>query len=350
MAQSPQNQPFGLWQEAAGPVRVEYSRHVMETIRAAASHAMHGIGRGGVEVGGVLLGTRLGNFFRVLDWREIPCGHSRGPSFLLSAEEHAAMATWLEDLEQQAESRNLQVIGWSVSHTRSSLDLTGEERELHARFFPKEWQLALVLQPSKFGDVEGRFYLRRPETAERPTALEPLIAVAPLPVEVKAKKRKDAESEEEPLDPIEAQPGRRVSRLWPVLAVLVLAVLAAASVVVGVMPGMTDRVTSLLWATKLEPYDTISLQAAMTAQDAAEISWNGDIVQARGINRAVLEIRDGASTTQKELSRGELYMGRMSYPLQSARADISLALYDGQVLLGHESTRFRRPANVTAPQ
>lgn len=321
----------------------------MEAIRATASRGMHGIGRGGVEVGGVLLGARVGDCLRVLDWREIPCEHSRGPSFLFSADELARLPSWLEELEREAESGGLQTVGWFISHTRSSLDLTSDELEIHARHFDQPWQLVLVLKPSKFGDIEGRLYRRASESSEQLDPLEPVLTVAPLPVEVKPKKRRRAAAPDLPPDAVESTPGRRVSRIWPVLAVAVLAILASASIAVGVMPGVTERIASYFSSTRLDPYDSVSLRAAMTPAGSAEISWNGEVAQARGINRATLDVRDGEKSVRKDLSTGELYMGRLSYPIESPRLDVILTLYDGQVVVGRESTRFQRPKDATSP-
>lgn len=321
----------------------------MEAIRATASRGMHGIGRGGVEVGGVLLGVRIDDFLRVLDWREIPCEHSRGPSFLFSADELARLQPWIEELEREAGRRDLQIIGWFVSHTRSSLDLTSDELEIHARHFVQPWQLALVIEPSKFGDIEGRFYRRASESPDQLDPLEPVLAVAPLPVEVKAKnKPRGAPVGDLPPEPDESTPGRRVSRIWPVLAVAVLAILAIASIAVGVMPGVTERITSYFSSTRLDPYESVSLRAAMTSPGSAEISWNGDVAQSRGVNRATLEVKDGGKSVRKDLSTGELYMGRISYPIESPRLDVILTLYDGEVVVGRESTQFRRPKDVTS--
>ena len=342
MAQSPPLQRFGIWKDSGGTFGVEYSRLTMEAVRAAASHGMHGIGRGGIEVGGVLLGTRSGDFFRLLDWRQIHCAHSNGPSFLLSEDELARMPSWLEELHHEADTRDLQVVGWFVSHTRSGLDLTDYELEIHSRFFTKPWQIALVLQPSKFGDVEARVYRRISEESLHMEALAPTIQIAPLPVEAKTKQRSSAAQEDQIPDVIEARTGRRVSRLWPVIAVVGLALFAIASIVVGVVPGLTDRFNSLLSKNQMQPLDSVSLHALMSSPTAAEISWNGDVVQARGATRGTLEIRDGSTPTQKELSKGELYMGRFEYAMQSPRIDVTLALFDGHVLVGRETTRFRR--------
>ena len=343
MAQAPPTQRYGLWRDSAGAVAIEYDRHVMEAVRAAASHGMHGIGRGGIEVGGVLLGTRLGDFFRILDWRQIPCGHSRGPSFLLSEEEMASLSSLMDELHRETDIRELQIVGWFVSHTRSTLELTVDELEIHSRFFDKPWQLVLTLQPSRFGDVECRVYRRSPEHLNQIERMEPLLGIAPLPVEVKPKTRVTRGGAGEALGPIEVHSGRRISRLWPVIAVAILAILATASIVVGLVPGFTERVSTLLFPRKLEPYDSFSLRASMRSDTLAEILWNGEVVQARGANRATLQVKDGAKDTQRELSKGELFMGRLEYPVESNRVDISLALYDGQVLVGREAVRFRRP-------
>src|SRR3984957_2726716 len=75
---------FGSWSVAGCPVTIEYSLVVLEEIRREVAEGFQKLSRGGVEVGGVLYGSRDGRTIRILAMRPIVCEHARGPAFLLS--------------------------------------------------------------------------------------------------------------------------------------------------------------------------------------------------------------------------------------------------------------------------
>src|SRR5689334_17952926 len=75
---------FGTWAVAESPVTIEYSLVVIEEIRREVTDGFQKLSRGGIEVGGVLYGTREGREIRLLAIRPIACEHARGPSFQLS--------------------------------------------------------------------------------------------------------------------------------------------------------------------------------------------------------------------------------------------------------------------------
>ena len=74
--------PFGSWSVPEVPLTIEYSFEVLDQIRASATDGLRQLSRGGLEVGGVLYGTRDANSIRITSWRPIACEHARGPAFL----------------------------------------------------------------------------------------------------------------------------------------------------------------------------------------------------------------------------------------------------------------------------
>src|ERR1700722_16917487 len=92
---------YYVW-EAAGKA---FQVHIhLDVIDALLSEIMRGFGavpKRGAEVGGVLLGSiDRGDVtvVRIEDFEAVPCGYTRGPSYLLSAEERTtfenACARW----------------------------------------------------------------------------------------------------------------------------------------------------------------------------------------------------------------------------------------------------------------
>src|ERR1700680_892238 len=75
---------FAAWSVATSPITIEYSLIVIEEIRHAVAEGFQRLSRGGIEVGGILYGSREGHTVRVLAMRPIACEHARGPAFLLS--------------------------------------------------------------------------------------------------------------------------------------------------------------------------------------------------------------------------------------------------------------------------
>src|SRR5438270_11130969 len=67
---------------------------------------------GGPEVGGLLLGGRAPDGGLILSWREIRCEHANGPVFELSERDGAGLRQLLANLERDATSQDLQVVGW----------------------------------------------------------------------------------------------------------------------------------------------------------------------------------------------------------------------------------------------
>src|ERR1700684_3120116 len=94
---------FGSWSVAESPVTIEYSLVVIEEIRHEVAEGIQKLSRGGMEVGGILFGTREGRTIRIMAMRPIACEHARGPAFLLSDADRKMLEEQL--LREQEDSR-----------------------------------------------------------------------------------------------------------------------------------------------------------------------------------------------------------------------------------------------------
>ncbi len=128
----------------------------MEAIRAAAVDGVCSFAGGGVEVGGVLFGSVEEGAVHIRAARPVECSHTQGPSFTL---ENAGEAAFREAM---AAGEGV-VVGWYHSHTRSGLALSEQDAELHGRFFPEEWKVALLIRPEPFGTAEAAFFTKGPD-------------------------------------------------------------------------------------------------------------------------------------------------------------------------------------------
>ncbi len=150
----------GLWQTPGSGLTIEYSFDVLETIRNWTLEGYRSLARGGIEGGGVLFGRHEGRLVRVLDVRAISCEHAHGPSFILSERDEQDMAALLAEAPRDPELEGLEPVGWYVSHTRSGLSLSERDLELHARFFPEWWQIALVTRQAEGAAISAGFVVR----------------------------------------------------------------------------------------------------------------------------------------------------------------------------------------------
>src|SRR5690348_6059050 len=103
---------FGSWSVAESPVAIEYSLVLIEEIRHEVSEGFQKLSRGGMEVGGVLYGTRDGRNVSALAVRPIACEHARGPAFLLSDTDRKALRRQMEEDESDPRLEGLICVGW----------------------------------------------------------------------------------------------------------------------------------------------------------------------------------------------------------------------------------------------
>src|SRR5580704_16190588 len=154
---------FGSWTVPESPITVEYSLVVIEEIRHAVAEGFQRLSRGGIEVGGVLYGTRDGRTVRVLAMRPIACEHARGPGFLFSDKDRVALNEQLVRDKEDPQLQELISVGWFLSHTRSEIALTESDLEIYSIFFPAPWQVTLVIRPGRAGSMRAGYFVREPD-------------------------------------------------------------------------------------------------------------------------------------------------------------------------------------------
>jgi len=160
-------QERGCWRVAEHPIQIDYSHRVLADLERDVVAGFHGLKRGGVEVGGVLLGTRTGQAVTVLGYRPLKCEHTLGPSFVLSAREHESLAILLESLRADPNLQGRVAVGWYHSSNRSNIHLSPTDLELFDRHFPEPWQIALVLKPDSFEPTKAGFFVREEDGSIR---------------------------------------------------------------------------------------------------------------------------------------------------------------------------------------
>ncbi len=117
----------------------------------------------GREAGGLLAG--LGERDLVVIHAALPAeGAEGGPGHLtFTPESWRAMADRLEERHPERAA-----VGWFHSHPGLGVAPSGKDVFLHTRFFPEEWQVALIADP---GNGDAALYRRRGKSLV-PTILE----------------------------------------------------------------------------------------------------------------------------------------------------------------------------------
>lgn len=175
----PQEDSFQTWTIEGTPLHIEYSTSVMEELRQAAEQGFQKIPHGGVEVGAILFGKHEGSVVRICEWRPIECSHAKGPSFVLSDKDRAALRETISGAA--AELPGFQPVGWFHTHTRSEIFLSPEDVSIYDEFFPEPWQISLIMRLRKEQPAVAGFFFREPAGPIHSTASYQEFVVRPDP-------------------------------------------------------------------------------------------------------------------------------------------------------------------------
>ena len=170
----------GKWSAPECPFQIEYSTRVLDDIRLAVVDGFFSLPRGGAEIGGILLGKRDGDRISITGYEALDCEHAMGPSFTLSPRDQTHLAELTAKAERNPAGH--QPVGWYHSHTRSEIFLSDTDQDIHKRYFPEPWQVALVLRPHTFEPTRGGFFFREADGSMRGAASYQEFVLDPLPL------------------------------------------------------------------------------------------------------------------------------------------------------------------------
>lgn len=146
--------PTAIWSSPECPFVIQYSRQVMADIRSVSLSGRFATPRGGMEIGGILLGKRERGRIIVTAQKPLDCEHGFGPLFRLSDNDRLRMANLLS----RSGTGGLTVLGWYRSVARGSISLSDADVELYGRYFPERWSVALLVKPSIYSTSAGFFF------------------------------------------------------------------------------------------------------------------------------------------------------------------------------------------------
>ena len=361
---------FGAWSVAESPVTIEYSLVVIEEIRHEVAEGFQRLSRGGIEVGGIMYGTREGRTVRVLAMRPIACEHARGPGFLLSDKDRVALNEQLALDQSDPHLEGLISVGWFLSHTRSEIALSESDLEIYSIFFPSPWQVTMVVRPGRGGSMRAGFFVREAdgtiradrsylefnfpdrlagvlERSERPARGRQLgermerrvpayyraeAAAAPAPAPAPARR------EAPPLAHLDSGPQLLApqprKRRWLWLAAWAVVLIAA--VVLGLR----------VWMPANSP-EPLSL-AVLERDGVLQIQWNRAAKPVATAVSGSLQITDGSDVRTVALTPQALASGEFGYQRKTGDIEVRLSVEDANGARREEASRFlgRAPGAV----
>jgi proteasome lid subunit RPN8/RPN11 len=332
------DRPGQTWQVPECPFPIEWSAAVLEGIRATAMDAFFSLPHGGAEIGGVLLGTRTGGRVRILAARPLECEHALGPTFTLSAKDHARLAALLVEGCHDLRAQGWEPVGWYHSHTRSEILLSAQDVEIHNCYFSDPWHVALVVRPHAMRPMRAGFFFREAngsihadstykefllQPAREPVVEQPVSpAIATPPPEPGPERAPPA------IGPVAAPPAKGSQRwhLW-------------VAIVLGMLAGLFALKIDWTRAFAADRSPSVSLMA-YDLDGQLQIRWDWAAEPIRSAEAGTLEIADGATHTVVALEKQRLRSGTVSYARTGARVDVRLALRQPGGEVREEFTSF----------
>ncbi|MCL5743068.1 MAG: hypothetical protein M1541_03930, partial [Acidobacteria bacterium] len=236
-------------------------------------------------------------------------------------------------------------VGWYHSHTRSEIFLSEADLEIHRRYFPESWQVALVLRPASMRPTRAAFFFRqadgsiRSDASYREFIVEPRPALAPAPVEERPAEASAAVPP--PAAPVDLPvphflsgsaptPKRRVRAWIWVLAVILLSSTGGACIY------WKDS-----WIPKLLPDHQVPLTLQVLDMDGQmQIMWNPQSAAVRNGSSGTLEIVDGPDRNSIVLDAAQLRGGTFNYARKLEIVHLRLTVQDANGTRTEASTSF----------
>ncbi len=324
---------------------------VLTQIRDFAVDGYLRLARGGIEVGGVLFGTQQDQQIKIKAWRPIACEHANGPSFQLSSKDKSGLIRLLEEAKDESDLHGLEPVGWFVSHTRSDISIRIEDGIFWEKYFPQNWQIALVVKPSRFQPVQAGYFFRTgSQTPLDPCLQEFVLPAAQVEKRPLREKREwtpappDVKHEivEEPVlqETAVQSPPRTYRELAPAYEVPFVReqlrpkpnyrrlLVAFLSVVAGTLLGIVGRLGFLYYSDTHQP--NLGLSVSEENQEL-RVRWDKERIREWKATTAEIRFREATGETVKTIAAEALMLGACSYVRKSGDVQVQLKVFrDGK--------------------
>jgi hypothetical protein len=316
-----------------GIQQITWRSSLLEQIRSYATEAYSRRGASGEEVGGILLGNRMGDALQVLAWRPIIRTSGSDALFVLDTREESLLRRLIASIRGDATLRGMEVLGWFRSRIRGEARISDTDLDLHKRIFNKDWQFCMVVRPSNQRPAQANLFLR---DAEGLPSIAGNFLLNPGPVEVS-----DAYSPRFPLPEIEIDKGldavddaplpRLALRSWGRVAA---AVLLGVVLLAATFYGLRWQSQAAQRSANPQP---LQLKVRPVSQGII-VSWDSAALPLREANEVKLEING----VVMPLSQSQIFSGSTRIPLNDPRVkDIPVRLF-ATAKDGHVTEEFTR--------
>lgn len=354
---------FGAWSPEGLDLVVEYDLRVLEEIRFLVVDGFNKVPHGGLEVGGVLFGTREAGTVRIAAFRELAVEHRSGPSFTLSEKDEAQLQELLRTPDGDPELAGMEPVGWYHSHTRSEIHLSAADLAVHDRYFPEPWQLALVLKPYKWDPTRAAFFARGTDgvvgNAADPEAFE-VKPLRPSEEDSLAEAKADEDEADEDIEIVPAVAALPAAVATPAVVFAPPAAETPRSFLPARAPGAVRR-RRMLW--RVTAGAAVLLAAALGAASLLRsrsdtpfgiqladrngqllISWDRTAEAVEQAKSARLAIDDGAQGISLELTPEQVRRGSVTYVRNSGSVTVRLRIEPQAGAAVEELASFVGPA------
>ena len=340
------------WSVPECPFTVESSTRVLDDIRLAVTDAFFSLPRGGAEIGGILLGSFDHGRLVISDYAALDCEHANGPSFTLSPPDETRLKELLSAHSNGA--GGLRPVGWYHSHTRSEIFLSDADLEIHQRFFPESWQVALVMKPHTFQPARIGFFFREADGSVHASASYREDTLEALPIRQMPVGAPTAPMEPLPdLMPDAAPPAHRESaipwsepsaelpapkfavesasssRRWMVVSIASVAIVGVLGAAFEVRHMWLPQVLAAIRPELAVPPPSPPLGlSALDREGQLQISWDRNSLSVRRASDAILEITGGGLLPMAiQLDAAHLQAGSFTYARTSEKVDVLLIVH-----------------------
>jgi hypothetical protein len=346
---------YYVWADEGKSFEVHVSLDVIESLGVEIMRGFGAVPKRGAEVGGLLLGSierGAETIVRIEDFEPVPCGYTRGPSYLLAPGEREVFNGAVEGLRPDAGpagNNSNYAVGYFRSHTREGLALAPEDIELLDRCFAGPSYVALLVKPFATRASSAGFFFREGGMFQETTPLEFPFRRRELTGEEPPERRPLTDrgsrnrgeralvrsSREEPVEqrgaaePAEAAGyayattlptrSRLIGWMWFPLSFIFL--LLGVALGYWAALGMSPRIT-----VSGAPEYSLTLAAKKSGENVT-VQWNGDSAVIRNADRGVLEVHDGGYAKTVDLDTAQLRGGKLAFQNASGAVTFRLTVY-----------------------
>jgi hypothetical protein len=270
----------------------------------------------------------------------LECEYALGTTFALSGKDHARLAALLDEGCDDLRIQGWEPIGWYHSHTRSEISLSDRDVDIHNRYFPDPWHVALVVRPHAMQPMRAGFFFREANGSIHADSSYSEFLLLPAPPAVVGQAVSPAIASSPPAEVVRPAPSAGVGQAdSPAIAQPSRKWLVWIAILLGMGAGLFafQQDWTRVFAAGRSP--SVPLMA-YDLDGQLQIRWDWAAESIRSAEAGTLEIADGATHTVIAIEKRRLRSGTVSYARIGDRVDVRLVLREPGGKVYEEFTSF----------